>query len=146
MAEANRVTLKGPQMRTARNMDQSLAIPTATSVRQVPMKLAIENRATINNFLRRSRGGKVSFTHIIGFAMVQAIKAHPGMNCSYEQVAGRPVLIEHPGVNLGIAIDVVNKGVRTLMVPNIKASEDLNFAQFFAGNEEIGRASCRERV
>lgn len=139
MAEANRVTLKGPQMRTARNMDQSLAIPTATSVRQVPMKLAIENRATINNFLRRSRGGKVSFTHIIGFAMVQAIKAHPGMNCSYEQVAGRPVLIEHPGVNLGIAIDVVNKGVRTLMVPNIKASEDLNFAQFFAGYEVLVR-------
>ena len=137
--EARKTILKGPPMRTVRNMEASLAVPTATSARTIPMKLVIENRATINNFLRRSRGGKVSFTHIIAFAMVQAIKAIPAMNCSYVEEDGRPVLVENPDINLGIAMDVVNKGVRNLMVPNIKACEDLNFAQFFAAYETLVR-------
>ena len=138
--EPRRITLRGAPMRTARNMESSLVMPTATSVRTVPMKLVIENRATINNFLRRSRGGKVSFTHIIGFAMVQAIKALPAMNCSYEEANGKPVLVENPDINLGVAIDVVKKdGSRHLMVPNIKACEDLNFAQFFAAYETVIR-------
>ena len=120
--------MRGAPMRTARNMDASRSMPTATSVRTVPMKLVVENRATINNFLRRSRGGKVSFTHIIGFAMIQAIKAVPAMNCAYDEQDGKPVLVEHPDINLGVAIDVVKGDQRQLLVPNIRACEDLNFA------------------
>lgn len=139
---ARRVIMKGPAMRTARNMESSLQMPTATSVRTIPMKLVIENRATINNFLRRSRGGKVSFTHIVAYAMVQAIKALPAMNNSYEQTDdGKPVLVENPNINLGIAIDVVKGDQRQLLVPNIKSAEDLNFSQFYAAFETLIRKS-----
>ncbi|GAA2179559.1 multifunctional oxoglutarate decarboxylase/oxoglutarate dehydrogenase thiamine pyrophosphate-binding subunit/dihydrolipoyllysine-residue succinyltransferase subunit [Brooklawnia cerclae] len=137
--EPRRTILKGAPMRTARNMDASRSMPTATSVRTVPMKLVIENRATINNFLRRSRGGKVSFTHIIGFAMLQAINAVPAMNSSYDETDGKPVLVEHPNVNLGIAVDVVKGETRQLLVPNIKAAQDLDFSQFYAAYEAIIR-------
>ena len=141
-AEPRRTVLKGAPMRTARNMDASLSMPTATSVRTIPMKLVIENRATINNFLRRSRGGKVSFTHLIAYAMVQAIKLIPAMNCSYEETEdGKPVLVENSDVNLGIAVDVVKGEQRQLLVPNIKACEDLNFAQFYAAYETLLRKS-----
>ncbi len=132
-----RTVMRGAPMRTARNMDASRSMPTATSVRTVPMKLVVENRATINNFLRRSRGGKVSFTHLIGFAMVQAIKAVPAMNCSYDEQDGKPVLVEHGDINLGVAIDVVKGDQRQLLVPNIRACEDLNFAQFYAAYETL---------
>jgi len=58
-------------------MEASLEVPTATSVRAVPAKLLIDNRVVINNHLMRARGGKVSFTHIIGYALVQALKVMP---------------------------------------------------------------------
>src|SRR4030095_13640638 len=69
--EAEKVILRGAPARTAQNMETSLTVPTATSVRQVPVKLLIDNRIVINNHLARARGGKVSFTHVIGFARVK---------------------------------------------------------------------------
>ncbi|MDO4716026.1 MAG: multifunctional oxoglutarate decarboxylase/oxoglutarate dehydrogenase thiamine pyrophosphate-binding subunit/dihydrolipoyllysine-residue succinyltransferase subunit [Propionibacteriaceae bacterium] len=130
--------LRGAPMRTAKNMDTSLSMPTATSVRSVPMKLVIDQRTVINNFLRRSKGGKVSFTHLIGYAMVQAIKAIPAMNNGYEVIDGKPNLVENPSINLGLAIDIKKPdGTRQLLVPNIKGCEDLNFAQFWAAYETM---------
>ena len=70
--------LRGPAARLIANMDASLEVPTATSVRAVPAKLLIDNRIVINNHLKRARGGKVSFTHLIGYAMVQATQGHAG--------------------------------------------------------------------
>ncbi|HEX2857604.1 MAG TPA: multifunctional oxoglutarate decarboxylase/oxoglutarate dehydrogenase thiamine pyrophosphate-binding subunit/dihydrolipoyllysine-residue succinyltransferase subunit [Propionibacteriaceae bacterium] len=139
-AEPERVKLRGPAMRTAQNMQASLSVPTATSVRTVPMKLAIEQRTMINNFLRRSRGGKVSFTHIIGYAMVQALKAIPEMNYAYEEVDGKPTLVENASINLGLAIDVTKAdGTRQLLVPNIRSSETLDFSQFRAAYDDLVR-------
>lgn len=130
--------LRGAPMRTAKNMDASLSVPTATSVRSVPMKLAIDQRAAVNEFLKTSKGGKVSFTHLIAYAMVQALKAVPAMNNSYDVINGKPTLIENPTINLGIAIDLKKPdGTRQLMVPNIKGCERLNFAQFWADYEKI---------
>src|SRR5713226_10666098 len=63
--------------RIVRNMEASLALPTATSVRIVPAKLLEENRRLINRFLAGDRGGKVSFTHLIGWAVVRALEAVP---------------------------------------------------------------------
>ena len=137
--EPVRNVLRGAPMRTAKNMEASLTVPTATSVRAVPMKLVIENRATINNFLRRSRGGKVSFTHIIAYAMVKAMEALPEMNVSYAETDGKPTLVQNQTINLGIAIDVENKGVRQLLVPCVKNCERLNFAQFYVGYEQLVR-------
>ncbi len=96
-------------------MEASLAVPTATSVRAVPAKLLIDNRIVINNHLRRGRGGKVSFTHLIGYALVQALAKFPEMNRSYAEVDGKPTVIEPEHVNLGLAIDLAkDDGTRTL--------------------------------
>ncbi|MSX40210.1 MAG: multifunctional oxoglutarate decarboxylase/oxoglutarate dehydrogenase thiamine pyrophosphate-binding subunit/dihydrolipoyllysine-residue succinyltransferase subunit, partial [Actinobacteria bacterium] len=73
-------TLKGMPKALAANMDASLTVPTATSVRTIPAKLMIDNRIVVNNHLRRARGGKVSFTHIIGWAMIRALKSFPSQN------------------------------------------------------------------
>jgi len=136
--EPTRTPLRGAPMRTAQNMDASLAVPTATSVRDIPMKLAIDQRQMINDHLKRSTGGKVSFTHLIGYAMVQAMKALPEMNNSYDIVDGRPTLVTPPSINLGLAIDVVKAdGTRQLLVPNIKDCEDLDFAEFWGAYETL---------
>jgi multifunctional 2-oxoglutarate metabolism enzyme len=136
--ESKYTVLRGAPMRTAKNMETSLSVPTATSVRSVPMKLVIDQRTNINDFLRTSKGGKVSFTHLIAYAMVKALQMVPSMNNAYEIVDGKPNLVENTMINLGIAIDVKkDNGQRQLLVPNIKGCESLNFAQFWAAYEKI---------
>ncbi len=139
-AEPVRTPLRGAPLRTATNMDASLAVPTATSVRDVPMKLAIDQRQMVNAHLARTTGGKVSFTHLIGWAMVQALKAVPEMNNSYQAVDGKPMLVTPAAINLGLAIDVRKAdGTRQLLVPNIKNCEDLDFAHFWKAYEDLVR-------
>lgn len=139
--EVEKVVLKGAAARTATNMDASLTVPTATSVRSVPVKLLFDQRVVINNHLARARGGKVSFTHLIGYAVVQAIKAMPEMNTGFEyNEKGKPVQLNPEQINFGLAVDVQKSdGSRTLMVPNIKGTETMDFAQFWRGYETIVR-------
>ncbi|MFS1298605.1 multifunctional oxoglutarate decarboxylase/oxoglutarate dehydrogenase thiamine pyrophosphate-binding subunit/dihydrolipoyllysine-residue succinyltransferase subunit [Streptosporangium longisporum] len=139
-AGAEEVRLRGAAARTAANMEASLVVPTATSVRAVPAKLLIDNRIVINNHLSRGRGGKVSFTHIIGFAVVKALAVLPEMNHSYTEVDGKPVLVKPEHVNLGLAIDVAKSdGTRQLLVPSIKATEAMDFRQFWVAYEDVVR-------
>ncbi|WDV54473.1 multifunctional oxoglutarate decarboxylase/oxoglutarate dehydrogenase thiamine pyrophosphate-binding subunit/dihydrolipoyllysine-residue succinyltransferase subunit [Streptomyces coeruleorubidus] len=134
------VVLRGPAAAVAKNMDASLELPTATSVRAVPVKLLFDNRIVINNHLKRARGGKISFTHLIGYAMVQAIKAMPAMNYSFAKVDGKPTLVKPEHVNLGLAIDLVKpNGDRQLVVAAIKKAETLNFFEFWQAYEDIVR-------
>ncbi|TGN81611.1 multifunctional oxoglutarate decarboxylase/oxoglutarate dehydrogenase thiamine pyrophosphate-binding subunit/dihydrolipoyllysine-residue succinyltransferase subunit [Streptomyces bauhiniae] len=134
------VTLRGPSAAVVKNMNASLELPTATSVRAVPVKLLFDNRIVINNHLKRARGGKISFTHLIGFAMVQAIKAMPAMNHSFGEKDGKPTLVKPPHVNLGLAIDLVKpNGDRQLVVAAIKKAETLNFFEFWQAYEDIVR-------
>ncbi|GHI05038.1 alpha-ketoglutarate decarboxylase [Streptomyces cellostaticus] len=134
------VTLRGPAAAVAKNMNASLELPTATSVRAVPVKLLFDNRIVINNHLKRARGGKISFTHLIGFAMVQAIKAMPAMNYAFGEKDGKPTLIKPAHVNLGLAIDLVKpNGDRQLVVAAIKKAETLNFFEFWQAYEDIVR-------
>ncbi|MER7934336.1 MULTISPECIES: multifunctional oxoglutarate decarboxylase/oxoglutarate dehydrogenase thiamine pyrophosphate-binding subunit/dihydrolipoyllysine-residue succinyltransferase subunit [unclassified Streptomyces] len=134
------VTLRGPAAAVAKNMNASLELPTATSVRAVPVKLLFDNRIVINNHLKRARGGKISFTHLIGFAMVQAIKAMPSMNHSFGEKDGKPTLVKPAHVNLGLAIDLVKpNGDRQLVVAAIKKAETLNFFEFWQAYEDIVR-------
>ncbi|MCL3839058.1 multifunctional oxoglutarate decarboxylase/oxoglutarate dehydrogenase thiamine pyrophosphate-binding subunit/dihydrolipoyllysine-residue succinyltransferase subunit [Aeromicrobium duanguangcaii] len=139
--EVEKVVLKGAAARTATNMDASLTVPTATSVRSVPVKLLFDQRVVINNHLARARGGKVSFTHLIGFAVVQALKAMPAMNTGFEyNEKGKPVQLNPEQVNFGLAVDVQKAdGSRSLMVPNIKGADRMDFAQFWRGYETIVR-------
>ncbi|MFJ4830049.1 multifunctional oxoglutarate decarboxylase/oxoglutarate dehydrogenase thiamine pyrophosphate-binding subunit/dihydrolipoyllysine-residue succinyltransferase subunit [Streptomyces sp. NPDC088747] len=134
------VTLRGPAAAVAKNMNASVEVPTATSVRAVPVKLLFDNRIVINNHLKRARGGKISFTHLIGYAMVQAIKAMPSMNYSFTEKDGKPTLVKPEHVNFGLAIDLVKpNGDRQLVVAGIKKAETLNFFEFWQAYEDIVR-------
>ncbi|MGW2342812.1 multifunctional oxoglutarate decarboxylase/oxoglutarate dehydrogenase thiamine pyrophosphate-binding subunit/dihydrolipoyllysine-residue succinyltransferase subunit [Streptomyces sp. NPDC001661] len=134
------VTLRGPAAAVAKNMNKSIEVPTATSVRAVPVKLLFDNRIVINNHLKRARGGKISFTHLIGYAMVQAIKAMPSMNYSFQEKDGKPTLVKPEHINFGLAIDLVKpNGDRQLVVAGIKKAETLNFFEFWQAYEDIVR-------
>ena len=132
------VKLRGPAAAVVRNMDESLTVPTATSVRDVPVKLLFDNRIVINNHLKRQRGSKVSFTHLIGFAMVEALTELGDLNNGFDLVDGKPVLLEREDVNFGLAIDMPRPdGSRGLVVPNIKAAQKLDFLGFWKAYEDL---------
>ena len=132
--------LRGVAARVVQSMEGSLTVPTATSVRAVPAKLMIDNRTVINNHLKRGRGGKVSFTHLIGYAMIKAIRAMPEMNAFFTAQDGKPAIGHPEHINLGIAIDLAKPdGSRQLLVPSIKGCEDLDFAQFWSAYEDTVR-------
>ena len=134
------VPLRGIAARIAENMETSLGVPTATSVRTIPAKLLEENRRVVNRCLRAHRGGKVSFTHLIGYAILKALEARPGMKASYTEVNGKPHVVQHKHVNFGLAVDVEKKdGSRVLYVPNIKHADELDFAGFFSAYEDLIR-------
>ncbi|SDC28849.1 multifunctional oxoglutarate decarboxylase/oxoglutarate dehydrogenase thiamine pyrophosphate-binding subunit/dihydrolipoyllysine-residue succinyltransferase subunit [Microbacterium enclense] len=139
--EEDRVTvLKGMPKALASNMDDSLTVPTATSVRTIPAKLMIDNRIVINNHMSRTRGGKVSFTHLIGWALIQALKEFPSQNVYYAEVDGKPSVVAPAHVNLGIAIDMPKPdGSRALLVPSIKRADTLTFGEFLASYEDLVR-------
>ncbi|MEV4431530.1 multifunctional oxoglutarate decarboxylase/oxoglutarate dehydrogenase thiamine pyrophosphate-binding subunit/dihydrolipoyllysine-residue succinyltransferase subunit [Streptomyces sp. NPDC049555] len=146
-AETEFMTLRGPSAAVAKNMNASLEVPTATSVRAVPVKLLFDNRIVINNHLQRARGGKVSFTHLIGFAMVQAMKLMPSMNYSFTEKDGKPTLVKPAHVNLGLAIDLVKpNGERQLVVAAIKKAETLNFFEFWQAYEDIVRRARNNKL
>ena len=120
-------------------MEASLAVPTATSFREIPAKLLEVNRRIMNGYLGRTQGGKVSFTHLIGYAVVRAIADEvPAMNASYLEVDGKPRLVRHEHLGLGLAVDVAkDDGSRTLLVPCIRDADTLDFRGFWAAYEEI---------
>ena len=134
--------IRGAGARIVENMEKSLEVPTATSFREVPAKLLEVNRKVINGYLGRTRGGKVSFTHIIGYAVVRAIAdAMPVMKSTFERGDdGKPYVVRHDHVGLGIAVDVEKSdGSRTLMVPCIRDADTLDFAGFHAAYEDLIR-------
>lgn len=139
-AEDETKVLRGAAAAVVKNMSASLAIPTATSVRAIPAKLMIDNRLVINNHLARTRGGKISFTHLLGYAIVQAIKSFPNMNRHFAEVDGKPNAVTPAHTNLGLAIDLPGKdGSRALAVAAIKNTESMTFAQFHSAYEDVVR-------
>lgn len=138
--DSEQTPLRGVAARVVSNMESSLSVPTATSVRAVPAKLLIDNRTVINNHLSRSRGGKVSFTHLIGYAIVKALGMLPEMNYALGEQDGKPTLVKHEHINFGLAIDLQKPdGGRTLVVPNVKGAEKMSFSQFWNAYEELVR-------
>jgi 2-oxoglutarate dehydrogenase E1 component len=130
--------IRGVSARVVQSMEASLSVPTATSVRAIPAKLMIDNRIVINNHLKRSRGGKVSFTHIIAFAMIKAVRAMPEMNAFFSEIDGKPAIGKPEHINLGVAIDLAKAdGSRQLLVPSIKGCEELDFGQFWSAYEAV---------
>ncbi len=130
--------IRGVSARVVQSMEASLSVPTATSVRAVAAKLMIDNRIVINNHMKRARGGKVSFTHIIAYAMIKAVRAMPEMNSFFGELDGKPAVGHPEHINLGIAIDLAKAdGSRQLLVPSVKGCEDMDFAQFWGAYEAV---------
>ena len=139
--------LKGMSKALATNMDASLSVPVATSVRTIPAKLMIDNRIVINSHLGRTRGGKVSFTHILGYALVRALKEFPSQNVYYDEIDGKPAAISPANINLGLAIDIPKEdGTRALLVPNIKRAQVLNFNEFLASYEDLVKRARNNKL
>jgi 2-oxoglutarate decarboxylase len=134
--------IRGAGAVIAANMERSLTVPTATSFRIVPARLLEVNRNVINGYRARSGQGKVSFTHLIGYAVVRAIAdAVPAMNNGFLLGAdGKPRLVKNEHVNMGLAVDVdKGDGTRTLVVPVLRDADALDFAGFLVAYEEIIR-------
>ncbi len=141
--------IRGVGARIVANMEASLAVPTATSFRVVPAKLLEVNRSVINGYLGRTRGGKVSFTHIIGYALVRAIADHvPAMNNHFAEGAdGKPRLVREAHVGLGLAVDMEKSdGSRSLVVPVIKDADTMDFAEYSAVYDELIRKAKTNKL
>jgi len=131
--------LRGAAGRIAANMSASVAIPLATSQRTIAVKVMDENRRIINQHRGLLGKSKVSYTHLIGWAIVRAIEELPTVNYAYAERDGQPCRVIHPQVHLGIAVDVAGKndGSRSLMVPNIKNAGSLSFAEYLAAFDDL---------
>src|SRR5262245_21922588 len=133
--------LQGSARRIVENMTASLGVPTATSVRTVPVKLMEENRRLINQHQGSGSGAKISFTHLIGWAVVRALVKHPEMNAGFVEIDGAPHRVPRGRVHLGVAVDVERRGQRSLVVPCIKDADALDFASFVAAYDDRVRAA-----
>src|SRR4051812_12967702 len=130
--------LRGAAGKIAENMAASLSIPLATSQRTIAVKVMDENRRIINQHRTLVGKGKVSYTHLIGWAIVRALDDNPALNHAYAERDGQGFRLLHPAVNLGIAVDVAGKdGARSLMVPNIKNAGALNFQEYVTAFDDL---------
>ena len=141
--DADATPLKGAAARIVTNMNASLAVPTATSVRTVSARLLEINRAALNEALSRASGAKVSFTHLIAFAIVKGLMEISSMNATFVDAVdakGTPGIRRHEHVGLGLAVDVQRPdGTRNLLVPVIRAADTMDFRGFLLAYEDLVR-------
>ncbi len=131
--------LRGPAAALAGYMEQSLSIPTATSFRSVPVDVLDARRKELNGAIKAAgRNEKVSFTHLVAYALVRAAHELPYITYSFRRdERGAPARLE-PGIHLGLAVDSERKdGTRFLVVPVIAGADALDFAAFRAKYEEL---------
>jgi multifunctional 2-oxoglutarate metabolism enzyme len=130
--------IRGGALKIVENMEASLAVPTATSQRRIPVKLLDENRRIINRHLEENDRGKTSYTHLIAWAILRALEKFPQLNDGYSAADGTPARFRRESVNFGVAIDLERKdGTRTLLVPNIKDANKLSFSKFLAAYDDV---------
>jgi 2-oxoglutarate dehydrogenase E1 component len=130
--------IKGVATKIVENMDESLEVPTATSLRVLPVKMMVEDRVIINRYLLQKNEPKASFTHFIAWAIIRALKDFPNLNSSYLYKDGNHYRVKPDAVNLGVAVDLQSKdGSRNLVVPNIKGVDKMNFKEFLHAYAEL---------
>jgi 2-oxoglutarate dehydrogenase E1 component len=130
--------IRGGAMRVVENMEASLTMPTATSVRTVPVRTLEENRTILNKHRTAQGAGKISFTHLVAWAILRALDTFPRLNDAYAELEGQPHRIQRDAVRLGVAVDVQKKdGSRTLLVPNIKNAGTLDFEAFLRAFDDL---------
>ncbi len=127
-------------------MTESLTVPTATSFRDIAAATLDARRKALNAQLAAS-GKKISFTHLIGYAIVQAAKRFPVMTHHFQDIDGKPHRVDPGGIGLGLAVDVEKKdGSRALVVPVIKHAETMDFAAFHAAYEAVVEKARTNRL
>jgi multifunctional 2-oxoglutarate metabolism enzyme len=139
--------LRGAAGRIAENMAASVSIPLATSQRTIAVKVMDENRRIINQHRTLIGRGKVSYTHILGWAVVKALEDMPGLNHAYTERDGQPFRVVRNEVNLGIAVDVAGKdGARNLLVPNIKNAGATTFQEYLTAFDDLVARARKGRL
>ncbi|HZT30054.1 MAG TPA: multifunctional oxoglutarate decarboxylase/oxoglutarate dehydrogenase thiamine pyrophosphate-binding subunit/dihydrolipoyllysine-residue succinyltransferase subunit [Bryobacteraceae bacterium] len=134
------VPLRGTAARIAENMGASVTVPVATSQRTIPVKVMDENRRIINQHRTLIGKSKVSYTHLLGWAVVKALREFPNINNAYGEEGGAGCRLVRPQINLGVAVDVAGKdGARNLVVPNIKNAGALDFQQYVTAFDDLVR-------
>jgi 2-oxoglutarate decarboxylase len=129
--------IAGPALRLLQNMQASLDVPTATSFRDVEVERLWSVRAGLNEQLK-GRDVRLSFTHLVGWAIVKAAQQFPAMTTAVVEKDGAPHRLDPGAVHLGLAVDVERKdGSRGLMVPVIKHADRMSFAEFHAEYERL---------
>ncbi len=145
--EGERVPIRGGALRLAENMESSLGVPTATTQRQVPIKLADENRRLVNEYRAASEQPKISFTHLVSWAVIQALKVFPALNDAFDASSGEPARVHREEIRFGLAVDVPKPdGSRTLLVPNLPGVERMRFAEFAAAADDLVERSRSGRI
>src|SRR3989449_3499353 len=138
--------ITGPAARLVANMTDSLTVPTATSFRDISATTLDARRKALNAQLAAS-GRKVSFTHLIGYGIVQAAKRFPVMTHVFQEIDGKPHRVDPGAIGLGLAVDVEKKdGSRALVVPVIKHAEAMDFAAFHAAYEALVEKARANRL
>jgi 2-oxoglutarate dehydrogenase E1 component len=133
-----RVQLLGVAKRIALNMETSLSVPTATSSREIPVKVLEENRAIINDYLEDDARPRCSYTHLVAYAIVKALMRFPKMNATFYRENDDLIKDVHDDISLGFAIDLpARDGGRSLVVPNLKQCQKLKFMEFFEGYNAV---------
>jgi 2-oxoglutarate decarboxylase len=141
------VPLKGAPARIAENMTASLAVPTATSQRVIPVKVIDENRRLLNHWRSLHGQSKISYTHLIAWAIVRAIRHMPVINDAYAEVDGQPHRIVRRQINIGVAVDIAGKdGHRSLLVPSIKNAGEMSFYEFMRAFDDIVERARRGKL
>ena len=152
-AQTKVTDLKGSVATLATYMEQSLTIPVATSFRTLHVGTLEARRAELNAALKtQGRSEKVSFTHLIAFALARAAREIPAITASFRRADGKPQKVEG-GINLGLAVDAQKKdGTRFLVVPVIKNADKLDFPSFRLAYEDLvvkardGKLSVEEQT
>jgi 2-oxoglutarate dehydrogenase E1 component len=125
--------MKGGAAALARYMEESRAIPTATSFRTLTVTVLDARRREL-----KEAGRKVSFTHLIAYAIARAGEAMPVMANHFAEIDGKPHRLKDGQVNLGLAVDVEKRdGSRTLMVPVIRDAGRLPFDEFLGAYDAL---------
>ncbi len=139
--------IAGSSERILENMTSSLSVPVATSQRSIPVKLLEENRMIINRYMQKRQNGKISFTHIICWAIIKAIPKVPVLNNAFSVIDGKPAVIKRKSINLGLAIDIEKKdGSHSLIVPNIKNVDKMGFTEFLKIYEDLVKRTRKGQI
>jgi 2-oxoglutarate dehydrogenase E1 component len=130
--------IRGGAVRLVENMEASLTVPTASSARTMPVRTVEENRRLLNKHRQASGQGKISFTHLVAWAILRALDTFPRLNDAYAVVEGEAHRIQRDQVRLGVAVDIQRKdGSRTLLVPNIKNAQKMDFAELVKAFDDL---------